>query len=87
MRPCLWLLSARSDSDAMSEVNGMQACSGLPESGVCDEHTWLLLMGQDAQPEHLDKVFSGESDDEDLEGSGEGKVYLLGEQRWATRSL
>jgi hypothetical protein len=34
----------------------LQACNGLPESGVCDERTWLALLGADAKPEDLDEV-------------------------------
>jgi hypothetical protein len=34
----------------------LQACNGLPESGVCDERTWLALLGADATPEDLDEV-------------------------------
>jgi hypothetical protein len=34
----------------------VQACQGLPESGVCDERTWLALLGPDATPEALDEV-------------------------------
>lgn len=33
-----------------------QACAGLPESGVCDERTWLALLGPEATPEDLDEV-------------------------------
>jgi hypothetical protein len=33
-----------------------QACSGLPETGVTDEATWLALMGPDATPEQLHEV-------------------------------
>jgi hypothetical protein len=34
----------------------LQACSGLPESGVCDERTWLALLGPEATPEDLEEV-------------------------------
>lgn len=43
-----------------------QACSGYPESGVCDGATWRLLLGEDAQPSDLARLKSGESDDDDL---------------------
>lgn len=66
----------------VSAISTFQACSGLPESGVCDALTWRALLGPDATPEGIDLVFSGDSDDEDMEET-EGRVYLLGEQRWS----
>jgi hypothetical protein len=56
-------------------------------AGVCDVRTWEELMGPEGRPEHLSQIFSYDSDDEDLEAQGDGKVYLLGEQRWASRTL
>ena len=35
----------------MAALQTFQACSGLPESGVCDERTWHGLMGDGACPE------------------------------------
>lgn len=32
----------------------VQACNNLPESGVCDERTWLALLGPEAQPSDLE---------------------------------
>lgn len=74
-----WMFGA----STLSAVSTFQACNGLPESGVCCEATWAVLMGKGGAPEHIDKVFSHDSDDEDLEEQGEGRVYLMGEQRWS----
>lgn len=67
----------------VSALTTFQACSGLPESGVCDEATWHALLGANAKPEDIDLVFSGDSDDEDMDQISDGRVYLLGEQRWS----
>jgi hypothetical protein len=62
-----------------------QACEGLPESGACDERTWVALLGPGASPADLASLRSGNSDDDDL-AEGDGRVWLLGEQRWENRS-
>jgi hypothetical protein len=51
---------------------------------VCDAATWRALLGggDHISPADIDSVWSGGSDDEDLDTS-DGRVYLLGEQRWA----
>lgn len=54
--------SDRYHSDAVCDVmllvstlpNAAQACNNLPESGVCDERTWLSLLGPDAKPSDLE---------------------------------
>ena len=61
----------------LSAVTTFQACNGLPESGICCEATWRRLMGAGGTPQDIDKVFSGDSEDEDLEQQGDGRVYLL----------
>ena len=69
-----------------SALKTFQACSGLPETGVCDVNTWKMLLGPDAKPEHLRDLRSGDSYDEDLSHvEGEERVWLLGEQRWENR--
>jgi peptidoglycan hydrolase-like protein with peptidoglycan-binding domain len=70
-------------ASTLSAVTTFQACCGLPETGVCDVETWTALLGPKAQPQDIENVFSGDSDDEDLEEQGVGRVYLLGEQRWS----
>eukprot|EP00892_Ulva_mutabilis_P012576 jgi/Ulvmu1/9691/UM055_0029.1 len=70
-------------SSTVRALSTFQACSGLPETGVCDVATWHALMGDNAKPQDIDLVFSGDSDDEDLEQIADGRVYLLGEQRWS----
>lgn len=62
----------------------LQACSGLPESGVADPRTWCALLGADASPAVLDTLRSENSDDEDMANSD--RVWLMGEQRWEDRS-
>ena len=59
-----------------------QACHGLPETGVADERTWQRLMKPGAEPADIHKVISNDETDDDMQAS-EGKVWLLGEQRWA----
>eukprot|EP00198_Chlamydomonas_reinhardtii_P014294 XP_001703631.1 potential peptidoglycan binding protein [Chlamydomonas reinhardtii] len=78
-----------------------QSCNGLPESGVCDERSWRSLLAQcapeaeDPQPNDIYGLRlargPGGSDDEDnfeedMEGVSNGRVWLLGEQRWEKRS-
>jgi peptidoglycan hydrolase-like protein with peptidoglycan-binding domain len=77
---CKWWMFGPS---TLSAVTTFQACCGLPETGVCDRETWKALMGTTARPQDIENVFSGDSDDEDLEEQGVGRVYLLGEQRWS----
>lgn len=60
----------------------VQACHGLPETGVADEGTWQRLMKPEAEPADIHKVISNDETDDDMQAS-EGKVWLLGEQRWA----
>ena len=61
-------------------------CQTLYARGL-QARTWQALLGDSATPEMIDKIFSGESDDEDMGQLGEGMVWLLGEQRWAVRSV
>lgn len=69
-----------------SALATFQACSGLPESGVADEKTWLALLGPDATPEDGAALSAGNNTDDDmLGGHHEGMIYLVGEQRWARR--
>jgi hypothetical protein len=60
----------------------LQACSGLPESGVCDGRTWQALLGPDATPADVADLKSEEYED-DMTSPHEGAVWLLGEQRWS----
>lgn len=59
----------------------VQACNGLPQTGLVDDETWQTLLGPQAQPCDIDNLFSESEDDNDMLG-GKG-VWLLGEQRWA----
>jgi peptidoglycan hydrolase-like protein with peptidoglycan-binding domain len=71
----------------INALKTFQACSGLPETGVCDVTTWKRLLGEDAEPSDLASLRSGNSDDEDLSHSNSGHmVWLMGEQRWEDRS-
>lgn len=64
-----------------------QACSGLPESGICDSVTWKKLLGADATPAVLRTINSGASDDDDMaDDKGGTRVWLIGEQRWEDRT-
>ena len=58
----------------------VQACSGLPETGVVDSDTWIKLLGEDASPDKL-ATLTNEYED-DLTDS-QGAVWLIGEQRWS----
>lgn len=70
-------------STTANALSTFQACEGLPETGVSDARTWRRLMGsENARPEDITNVCSGDSNDEDLEDMT-GRVWLLGEQRWA----
>ena len=60
----------------------VQACHGLPETGVADERTWQRLMKPGAEPADIHRIISNDATDDDMQAS-EGKVWLLGEQRWA----
>jgi hypothetical protein len=76
----------------LESLRTFQACGGLAETGVTCVRTWRLLLGEDARPEDLEKSPSssdGEGGDDafadDLGkiASSEGRVWLLGEQRWS----
>lgn len=71
-------------SGTIDAIKTFQACNGLPESGTCTEKTWIAMLGEGAHPSDLDKMETGDSDDEDRAAQGEhsGGVWLLGEQRW-----
>jgi len=70
----------------VAAIKTFQACSGMPETGTCNERLWKMLAGDDADPSLVDTLKSGKSDDEDLSLEGrEGMVWLIGEQRWADR--
>ena len=56
----------------------MQACSGLPETGVVGEETWLALLEPGATPTSLLSLTN--EHEQDL--AEDGAVWLLGEQRW-----
>ena len=49
---------------------------------MCDGATWRLLLGQDAQPNDLLQLRSGESDDEDLGDQVGGGAAVAGGGRW-----
>ena len=66
-----------------------QSSVKLPQTGVCDQQTWLALLGPNATPEDIKRV-KLEGNDED--GAAEydtdmtdstGRVWLIGEQRWS----
>lgn len=68
----------------MMALRTYQASAGLAESGVCDESTWLALLGGDAHPSLVDELRHDDPDYEmDLGGQAEGALWLLGEQRWS----
>ena len=72
--------------DTHNALITFQACSGLPESGVCDGRTWKALLGNGATPADVGKLTSGDDRDDDMLGNHhDGAVFLLGEQRWARR--
>ncbi len=66
----------------MSSVRWMQACKGLPETGVADVGTWKTLMKDGAEPSDVLSLQSEDDTDDDMQAS-DGKIWLLGEQRWA----
>ncbi|KAI3437857.1 hypothetical protein D9Q98_000303 [Chlorella vulgaris] len=70
----------------LSALKTFQACSGYPESGVCDGATWRFLLGDDASPSEILNLYTGDSADEDLSEQNTDRVWLLGEQRWEDRS-
>lgn len=59
-----------------------QACNTLPETGVTDVRTWKKLMHPGAEPSDILALYSNDETDDDMQAC-EGKVWLLGEQRWA----
>lgn len=77
----------------------VQACKRLPETGTTDERTWKALLGPSATPADLANIkplnpkagleFGSDSEDtgfdNDMEEAREGRVWLLGEQRWERR--
>ncbi|EFJ50292.1 hypothetical protein VOLCADRAFT_103883 [Volvox carteri f. nagariensis] len=77
----------------LTALKYFQSCSSIPESGVCDERTWRALLGREASPAdlylvRLNKVNSDDEDggfDDDMDGISQGRVWLLGEQRWERR--
>ena len=60
----------------------VQACNSLPETGVADVRTWQTLMKPGAEPSDIMSLVSNDDTDDDMQAS-EGKIWLLGEQRWA----
>ena len=60
----------------------MQACNGLPETGVADVRTWQTVMTPGAEASDIMSLVSNDDTDDDMQAS-EGKIWLLGEQRWA----
>jgi peptidoglycan hydrolase-like protein with peptidoglycan-binding domain len=66
----------------VAAVKTFQACNGIPESGAACVRTWQALMPEGSVPNDILSVQSGHSDDDDLAEPGEGRVWLLGEQRW-----
>eukprot|EP00199_Chlamydomonas_sp_CCMP681_P002531 CAMPEP_0119115968 /NCGR_PEP_ID=MMETSP1180-20130426/52031_1 /TAXON_ID=3052 ORGANISM="Chlamydomonas cf sp, Strain CCMP681" /NCGR_SAMPLE_ID=MMETSP1180 /ASSEMBLY_ACC=CAM_ASM_000741 /LENGTH=323 /DNA_ID=CAMNT_0007105077 /DNA_START=588 /DNA_END=1559 /DNA_ORIENTATION=- len=72
----------------LNALRTMQACAGLPETGVSDETTWKELIrtlggnieGLEALGMHLESVLGS-----DISGQqSQGRLWLLGEQRWET---
>lgn len=90
-----WMFS----DQTLNALKTFQACNGLPESGVCDEATWRLLMGEEgktAKPADLEEfgkklraealAQGGEVFEDDLgKEEKDGRVWLVGEQRWEKR--
>eukprot|EP00884_Botryococcus_braunii_P015379 jgi/Botrbrau1/2524/Bobra.0079s0015.2 len=71
-----------------SALVAFQACNSLPESGVADHETWVALLGNQAHPRILGTLRHGDHRDDDMLGKHhEGMVFLIGEQRWATRRV
>ena len=62
-----------------------QACNGLPQTGLVDDDTWLVLLGPSARPQDVDFLFSEDETDTDMLSNKRG-VWLLGEQRWSRPS-
>jgi peptidoglycan hydrolase-like protein with peptidoglycan-binding domain len=77
-----WMFGATT----VTALRTFQACAGLPETGVANEALWRALAEPGTAPADLQDVRSGGSDDEDLEFTGEDRVFLLGENRWEDRS-
>ncbi|CAL5223600.1 g6139 [Coccomyxa viridis] len=69
-------------SDTYSSLLTFQACKGLPETGVADVGTWKTLMKDGAEPSDVLSLQSEDDTDDDMQAS-DGKIWLLGEQRWA----
>ena len=60
----------------------VQACKGLPETGVADIATWKALMKSGSEPSDILSMHGDDATDDDMQAS-DGKIWLLGEQRWA----
>jgi peptidoglycan hydrolase-like protein with peptidoglycan-binding domain len=66
-----------------------QSSVKLPQTGVCDQQTWLALLGPNATPEDIKRVklegndeYGAAEYDTDMTDST-GRVWLIGEQRWS----
>lgn len=71
----------------LAALKTFQACSGLPESGVCDSSTWAALLGPRSSPADITTLRSEDSGaEEDLADQHNNRVWLIGEQRWEDRS-
>ncbi len=49
---------------------------------MADVGTWKKLMPAGAEPSDILALYSNDETDDDMQAS-QGKVWLLGEQRWA----
>lgn len=72
-------------SSTLAALKTFQACSGRPESGVCDTGTWQALLGPGASPADIVSLRSEDSElEKDLTEQSD-RVWLIGEQRWENR--
>ncbi len=83
---CIQVFEQAEPGARLTGCMGLQACSGLAESGVADERTWRALLGNAADPALVHTLLSGDDTDTDLTSTHETQgVWLVGEQRWERR--
>ncbi|MEW5319416.1 MAG: hypothetical protein WDW38_010570 [Sanguina aurantia] len=74
------------DTGTVNALKTYQACNGLPDTGVCDIHTWKRLLGAEATLADLSLMIGASAGDaeyeDDMTAANTGRVWLLGEQRW-----
>eukprot|EP01024_Parvocaulis_polyphysoides_P044370 TRINITY_DN4086_c0_g1_i7.p1 TRINITY_DN4086_c0_g1~~TRINITY_DN4086_c0_g1_i7.p1 ORF type:complete len:633 (+),score=134.51 TRINITY_DN4086_c0_g1_i7:104-1900(+) len=72
-------------NSTLEALKTFQECNSLPVSGVSDANSWKALLGQNAAPEDVAKIKAGDDTDQDMSDQN-GRIWLMGEQRWSDPS-